>query len=248
MLWTQNRQSSVTAKDTLWIIAWTALLRFGSHATHLSVEVSASAFQVKKTFEVNREGQLEEVFLALRILGLSMAGVGPETETQGSGAEPNPICLKARILRVEKRKGIAGAGPLKKCFFVWPQKAVKGCPFNHPLGVLIVFLCEVWLEYGRTRQKCSTCSSCQKALCKKMICLRPEASSEPTQKQTAFLHMPKNPAFRLVQLDGREMKRQCGRQQFALQGSRRKGRHGTAGTAAGRHVTDAFGRQVMKSS
>ena len=37
----------------------------------------------------------------LRILGLSMAGVGPDTETQGSGAEPNPIpiCLRARSLR-----------------------------------------------------------------------------------------------------------------------------------------------------
>ena len=39
---------------------------------------------------------------ALRILGLSMAGVGPDTETQGSGLEPNPVCLRARILRADQ--------------------------------------------------------------------------------------------------------------------------------------------------
>ena len=42
------------------------------------------------------EGPLNRCHLlcTVRILGLSMAAVGPDTETQGSGAQPNPILFE----------------------------------------------------------------------------------------------------------------------------------------------------------
>ena len=49
--------------------------------------------------------------------GLSMAVVGPDTKTQGSGPEPNPMCLRVQILRARigsapETKQAFGSGPL----------------------------------------------------------------------------------------------------------------------------------------